>query len=406
SKPTAEPERFVELFVVVDKAEVNKFPSFTSVYRSINTCIVLVGLEIWTTENLMDVDMSSEITLDHFLIWRQTDLLKRVKHDNAQFVTGIDFEGDTVGLANKFAMCTENSGGVNQDHHRDLIGLASTIAHEMGHNFGLSHDGPGCVCGPSLSTNCVMTDNQSFPELFSSCSEGQLAEFLARARPNCLHKPSLSRSIETGPRCGNALVDPGEECDCGTVQNPCCNPSTCRLTFGSLCAHGRCCENCKVSQSAGSLCRRPAGECDLPEYCTGTSEACPDDSFVMNGKPCSDQGPGYCYDGQCPTHQQHCWRLFGEGTKTIVYLFNFCICCLKLTISNFCSNLKCGSIFCEEGGDSITGKRAVFTVRYFIKCNIVVEDDKSRNIDMVPNGTKCGPNKAKHSSGIYEIIMI
>lgn len=28
--------------------------------------------------------------------------------------SGKDFDGDTVGLANKFAMCTENSGGVNQ----------------------------------------------------------------------------------------------------------------------------------------------------------------------------------------------------------------------------------------------------------------------------------------------------
>jgi len=30
------------------------------------------------------------------------------------FNSGKDFEGDTVGLANKFAMCTGNSGGVNQ----------------------------------------------------------------------------------------------------------------------------------------------------------------------------------------------------------------------------------------------------------------------------------------------------
>ncbi|CAL1600078.1 unnamed protein product [Knipowitschia caucasica] len=422
SKPSSESERFVELYVVVDKAEYLRYGSQTKsrilhvvnhvdkVYRSINTRIVLVGLEIWTNENLMDVDENSEITLDHFLMWRQSDLLKRVKHDNAQFVTGIDFEGNTVGLANKFAMCTENSGGVNQDHHRDPIGLASTIAHEMGHSFGLSHDGPGCVCGPSLSTNCVMTDklrtgSQSFPELFSSCSEGQLAEFLVRARPNCLHKPSLSQSIETGPRCGNALLDPGEECDCGTLEeckNPCCDPLRCRLTLGSQCAQGRCCENCQF-RAAGTVCRRAGGECDLPEFCSGTSEVCPDDSFVMNGKPCYDQSPGYCFNGACPTHQQHCWRLFGRGAKVA---HDACFdlnrqgqeganCGMDADRYVACSsnNLKCGSIFCEDGGDSITGKRAVFTVRYLIKCNIAVDDDKSRNIDMVPNGTKCGSNK-------------
>lgn len=46
-----------------------------------------------------------------------------------------------------------------QDHHDSPIGLASTIAHEMGHNFGLSHDEPDCVCGPSYSSkDCIMAD--------------------------------------------------------------------------------------------------------------------------------------------------------------------------------------------------------------------------------------------------------
>lgn len=71
--------------------------------------------------------------------------------------------------------------------------------------------------------------------------------------------------------------------------------------------------NAQLKQ-AGSVCRPSAGDCDLTEYCTGASQFCPDDSFQMNGTPCYNQAEGYCHDGQCPTHQQHCWRLFGPGT--------------------------------------------------------------------------------------------
>ncbi|XP_070783091.1 disintegrin and metalloproteinase domain-containing protein 8-like [Enoplosus armatus] len=423
TKPIAGPQRFVELFVVVDNAEYKRYGSETKsrilgvinhvdkLYRHLNIRVMLVGLEVWTYRDYIDVDINSEIALDNFLLWRQADLLQRTKHDNAQFVTGKDFDGDTVGLANKFAMCTENSGGVNQDHHDNPIGLASTIAHEMGHNFGLSHDAVGCVCGPSYSSgNCVMADklrtgSQAFPEFFSGCSMEQLAEFMERAQPSCLSKPLGSvRTITVGPHCGNALLDPGEECDCGTVEecnNPCCDASTCRLTEGSQCAQGQCCDNCQF-ELAGSVCRKSAGDCDLPEYCTGVSGDCPEDSFEMNGKPCYDQAQGYCYDGQCPTHLQHCWRLFGPGTRVgsdVCFDLNkrgeegancgrnkFGYTPCKAT------NLKCGSIFCGGGGESITGKRAAYTV-YGIECKLAVDDDKTRNIDMVPKGTKCGPNK-------------
>uniref|UniRef100_UPI003AACAE1B zinc metalloproteinase-disintegrin-like atrase-A n=1 Tax=Centroberyx gerrardi TaxID=166262 RepID=UPI003AACAE1B len=424
SKPIAAgPQQFVELFVVVDNAEYKRYGSQTKsrilgvvnhvdkLYRPLNIRIMLVGLEIWTYRDYIDVDLNSETTLDNFLLWRQADLQKRAKHDNAQFVTGIDFDGDTVGLANTFAMCTGNSGGINQDHHNNPIGLASTIAHEMGHNFGLSHDSPNCMCGSSFSSgNCVMADklrtgSQAFPEFFSGCSEEQLAEFLERARPSCLLKPSSVRTIDVGPRCGNALLDPGEECDCGTVEeckNHCCDASTCRLTAGAQCAHGECCDKCQIKQ-AGSVCRLSASDCDLPEYCTGVSESCPEDSFEMNGKPCYDQGQGFCYNGQCPTHQQHCWRLFGPGAKVGSdgcfdlnrggqdgahcgrNKYGYTRCTLQ--------NLKCGSIFCDGVGDSITGKKAVFNVPSKGKCLVAVDDDRTRNLDMVPTGAKCGPNK-------------
>lgn len=279
------------------------------------------------------------------------------------------------------------------------------------------------------------------------------------------------------------------------------------------------------------------GECDLTDYCTGASAECPEDSFEMNGKPCYNQAEGYCHDGQCPTHEQHCWRLFGPGkphssgrggsapaqvsspaTKTnptwnsrllssilankrsginswccvtlelffrqaplldqtcvlawtnkgkkaptvakaytaspaalhseYFRLWKSCIRCwgyrralikirtgwirgwstpcpgetslalsgslnlteqyrvtkcpwslfLILFIYIFSDrNLKCGSIFCGGGGESITGKRADYTI-LGVKCKAAVDDDKSRNINMVPNGARCGPNKVKLST--------
>ncbi len=56
-------------------------------YRTLNIRVMLVGLEIWTHRDYIDVDKNSEKTLDKFLLWRQADLLQRTKHDTAQFVT-------------------------------------------------------------------------------------------------------------------------------------------------------------------------------------------------------------------------------------------------------------------------------------------------------------------------------
>lgn len=48
------------------------------------------------------------------------------------------------------------------------------------------------------------------------------------------------------------------------------------------------CQTCRP-KTAGSTCRSADHECDLPEYCTGQSEYCPDDVFKMDGESC-DRG--------------------------------------------------------------------------------------------------------------------
>uniref|UniRef100_A0A673MGQ4 Disintegrin and metalloproteinase domain-containing protein 8-like n=1 Tax=Sinocyclocheilus rhinocerous TaxID=307959 RepID=A0A673MGQ4_9TELE len=304
-------------------------------YRPLNIRVRLVGLEIWSQRDLIDVSHIPNLTLERFLQWRQDSLLKRKKHDNAHFITAVDFEGSTVGLATVYAMCSPSSGAVNEDHNKNPIAVASTIAHEMGHNLGMSHDDPNCGC--SSGKGCIMSDTIGYvyPDSFSTCSQSSLKAFLQSYDTSCLLDMPNEGELYGGPVCGNAFVEKGEECDCGTAEecnNPCCNATTCRLTEGAHCAHGECCHNCQLKHS-GSLCRKSAHDCDLDEYCTGVSAFCPEDEYKMNGLPCN-YNQGYCYNGQCPTHKEHCKMLWGSGTILTEPLLKHCFLAALLCFYN------------------------------------------------------------------------
>lgn len=47
-----------------------------------------------------------------------------------------------------------------QDHNNNPLGIAATIAHEMGHNLGMSHDTSNCDCGKTQpGQNCIMGES-------------------------------------------------------------------------------------------------------------------------------------------------------------------------------------------------------------------------------------------------------
>ena len=52
-------------------------------------------------------------------------------------------------------------------------------------------------------------------------------------------------------------------------------------------------------------------ECDLEEFCDGSSEWCPLDTYKRDGTPCYNRGDAYCYDGKCNSHDSQCHLVWG-----------------------------------------------------------------------------------------------
>ena len=69
------------------------------------------------------------------------------------------------------------------------------------------------------------------PNKWSDCSE----DIFDQELPNhhCLVDVPPPHLMYGTPKCGNSIVEEGEECDCGDVEEcPCCNPKTCKLLPG------------------------------------------------------------------------------------------------------------------------------------------------------------------------------
>ena len=110
-------------------------------------------------------------------------------------------------------------------------------------------DWHGCIMKPS-----VIGEEGIQPYKFSTCSRKQFNGYLNDGRLLCLlNNPNEPSYPSGGSNCGNGFVDPGEECDCGSIQecqnnNDCCDPITCRFKQEAQCAAGECCDvtTCKV----------------------------------------------------------------------------------------------------------------------------------------------------------------
>lgn len=175
--------------------------------------------------------------------------------------------------------------------------------------------------GPTMDQIDLELQNEqiiraTLPFRFSKQSIEAYNKILRSGRGICLfNKPNR---LEDFKNCGNGIVDDGEECDCGKLQeclenDSCCDPRTCRFKIDAQCTSGACCDRCRF-RPKGFVCRKSRGECDLPEYCSGATNQCPPDVHKQNGFSCSS-GQGYCFLGQCPLHDAQCAELWGSDAR-------------------------------------------------------------------------------------------
>ncbi|XP_054038687.1 disintegrin and metalloproteinase domain-containing protein 15 isoform X1 [Rissa tridactyla] len=420
-RAAVEQQRFVELVMVVDHAAFQNYRDLQRVrirtleianqvdtfFQPLGVRVALVAVEVWSEGDRFAVGGSARAALERFLRWRREELLPRLPHDNAQLLTGARFDDVSVGMSAQASMCSPTrSGGVSMDHSISVLVVASTVAHQLGHNLGMRHDSAGRFCDCSdlrQDRGCIMASPTGLtPGLsFSNCSRQDLERSLRQGRGWCLSNVPEPRRLAGSPSCGNGFVEPDEGCDCGLsveCTDPCCNSSSCQLMPGAECASGdACCQDCQLRR-AGHPCREPLGECDLPEFCDGVSPRCPPDTFLQDGQPCAG-GRALCFGGACATYEGQCQQLLGAGAGPVS---SSCMASLNARGDErgHCGHFPngsyvacaqrdagCGMLQCQRS--STRGDRPEGSCQG----TLLPGDEDVSDAAMVLPGTACGPGK-------------
>ncbi|XP_041280673.1 disintegrin and metalloproteinase domain-containing protein 32-like [Onychostruthus taczanowskii] len=331
----AQSPKYLTVYVVLDKALYNymgsdpnaatqniiqAFNLINNMFDPLNVTIVLSSLELWAEGDKISTAGDTDDLLQRFSQWKQLSLEPQAH--NIASLLGYRDHGALVGAAAPGGACQRDAAATVALYNRNvtLESFSVLLAQVLAHSLGMSPDSPrGCSCPGRVCTMSPEALHFSGAKSFSNCSIRDFETFLKQGRGSCLFgSPRLIRlSRQSAAVCGNAVVEPGEQCDCGTEQeclkDKCCT-KTCRLKPRARCATGLCCRNCQFKRR-NSPCRPAAdAQCDLPEFCSGSSASCPPDVYVQNGQECG-RGTGYCYGGRCQSPDLQCKRLYGRDSK-------------------------------------------------------------------------------------------
>ncbi|XP_018583800.1 A disintegrin and metalloproteinase with thrombospondin motifs 10 isoform X2 [Scleropages formosus] len=242
-------ERYVETLVVADKMMVGyhgrrdieqyilavmnivaKLFQDSSLGNAVN--IVVTRLILLTEDQpALEINHHAGKSLDSFCKWQKSIQNRNshgnaipdngiAHHDTAVLITRYDIciyknkPCGTLGLAPVGGMCEpERSCSINED-----IGLATafTIAHEIGHTFGMNHDGVGNTCGSrSQETAKLMAAHitmKTNPFVWSACSRDYITNFLDSGMGSCLNNVPPKQEFVYPTTAPGQAYDADEQC--------------------------------------------------------------------------------------------------------------------------------------------------------------------------------------------------
>ncbi|XP_063304778.1 A disintegrin and metalloproteinase with thrombospondin motifs 7-like isoform X1 [Pelobates fuscus] len=222
-----------------------------SIGNRINIVIVrLILLE--SEEEELKITHHADNTLRSFCKWQKSLNMKGeehpLHHDVAVLLTRRDICAamnrpcETLGLSHVSGMCQPHrSCNINEDTG---LPTAFTVTHELGHSFGVQHDGSGNECQPKGKRPHIMSPQLVYdtaPLTWSRCSRDYITRFLDRGWGLCLDDPPSKELLNFPSVPPGVLYDVGHQCrlQYGSTSSYCldidnvCNTLWCSV--GSTC---------------------------------------------------------------------------------------------------------------------------------------------------------------------------
>uniref|UniRef100_A0A673ZKX8 ADAM metallopeptidase with thrombospondin type 1 motif 7 n=1 Tax=Salmo trutta TaxID=8032 RepID=A0A673ZKX8_SALTR len=241
----------VESYVLAVMNIVSGLFRDASIGNPINIVVVrLILLE--KEEEDLKITHHADNSLSSFCKWQKRLNVKgeehAVHHDVAVLLTrkdictAINKPCETLGLSHVAGMCQPHrSCSISEDTG---LPLAFTVTHELGHNFGIQHDGNGNDCEPIGKRPFIMSPQllygTSTPS-WSRCSRQYITRFLDRGWGWCLDDPPVRDVLDLNSVPPGVLYSAAHQCRlqygsgsllCDNVDNVC---STLWCTVGTTC---------------------------------------------------------------------------------------------------------------------------------------------------------------------------